>query len=116
MLGLTQSISVIYNIFLKEMTCKYFASAFWTRTGFSAKILVVALTIIPFVFPLLVMFILTGWRADLGILLTIIISILLFSIFDYSFCLASLIVLVWLEQQCLKHRKQFLVSCLAARC
>ncbi len=23
-LGLTQSISVIYNIFLKEMTCKYF--------------------------------------------------------------------------------------------
>ncbi|HAV0221170.1 TPA: ABC transporter, partial [Enterococcus faecium] len=94
MLGLTQSISVIYNIFFEGNDLQVFLPLpFGQEQVFSAKILVVALTIIPFVFPLLVMFILTGWRADLGILLTIIISILLFSLFlIILFCLASLIV------------------------
>ncbi|ENZ6558122.1 ABC transporter [Enterococcus faecium] len=94
MLGLTQSISVIYNIFFEGNDLQVFLPLpFGQGQVFSAKILVVALTIIPFVFPLLVMFILTGWRADLGILLTIIISILLFSLFlIILFCLASLIV------------------------
>ena len=94
MLGLTQSISVIYNIFFEGNDLQVFLPLpFGQGQVFSAKILVVALTIIPFVFPLLVMFILTGWRADLGIFLTIIISILLFSLFlIILFCLASLIV------------------------
>lgn len=90
MLGLTQSISVIYNIFFEGNDLQVFLPLpFGQEQVFSAKILVVALTIIPFVFPLLVMFILTGWRADLGILLTIIISILLFSLF-------LIILFVWL--------------------
>lgn len=34
MLGLTQSISVIYNIFLKEMTCKYFCLCLLDKNRF----------------------------------------------------------------------------------
>ncbi len=51
MLGLTQSISVIYNIFFEGNDLQVFLPLpFGQEQVFSAKILVVALTIIPFVF------------------------------------------------------------------
>ncbi len=108
LLGLSQSISVIYNIFFEGNDLQaYLPLPFKQSQIFLSKILVVAMTISPYVFPLLVLFLLTGWRAQLFIGLTIFWSFLLFSLFLLLlFCLASLLVFGLAQTPLFKkHRK-----------
>lgn len=87
-LAFSQGISVIYNVFFESQDLPaYLPLPFRQSMIFSAKILVVALTVTPFVFPMFIVFLLTGWRSGLFLPVTIILAILLFFIrFSYCFC------------------------------
>lgn len=94
LLALSQGISVIYNVFFEGNDLESFLPLpFMQSQIFLAKILVVALTIIPFVLPLMVLFLLTGWKAGIFLPVVVIASILLFSLFlMIIFSICSLIV------------------------
>lgn len=78
-LAFSQGITVIYNVFFESQDLPaYLPLPFRQSMIFTAKILVVALTVVPFVFPMLVVFLLTGWRSGVLLPITIILAILLF--------------------------------------
>lgn len=107
-LGFSQGISTIYNVFFESQDLPaYLPLPFRQVEIFAAKIFVVCLTVVPFVFPVLVLFLLTGFRAQLFFVLTIILSILLFVLFlVIIFSVCSLIVFGLTRTKFfLKHKK-----------
>ncbi|WP_165003779.1 MULTISPECIES: ABC transporter [unclassified Enterococcus] len=93
-LGLSQSVTIIYNVFFEGNDLQTFLPLpFRQGQIFLAKIAVVALTVAPYVLPLIVVFILTGWRSGLLLPFVILFSFLLFCLcLVLIFCLSSLIV------------------------
>lgn len=78
-LAFSQGLSVIYNIFFESQDLQaYLPLPFKQNMIFIAKIIVVALTIIPFVLPMFILFILTGWRANIFIPIAIVLAIIVF--------------------------------------
>lgn len=78
-LAFSQGITVIYNVFFESQDLQaYLPLPLRQSDIFAAKILVVALTVMPFVFPMFVVFLLTGIRSGLFLPLTIVLSIVLF--------------------------------------
>lgn len=64
LLTLSQGISVIYNVFFESKDlAAYLPLPIRQSEIFLSKILVVVLTVIPYVLPLLVLFVLTAWQA-----------------------------------------------------
>lgn len=114
LLGLSQSISVIYNIFFEGTDLQAFLPLPLKQSLlFLSKILVVAITIAPFVFPLLVLFLLTGWRAQHFFLVTIFLAFLLFALFlILIFCVASLLVFGLAQTSLFKKHKKAVTSLL----
>ena len=112
LLGLSQSISVIYNIFFEGTDLQAFLPLPFRQSQlFLSKILVVAMTIAPFVFPLLVLFLLTGWRAQHFFLVTIFFAFLLFALFlILLFCIASLLVFGLAQTSLFKKHKKAVTS------
>ncbi|MGX7059089.1 ABC transporter [Vagococcus humatus] len=94
LLAFSQGISVIYNVFFESQDLQAYLSLPFRQTEiFLAKSLVVAITILPFVFPMLVVFLLTGFRSGVFLPVTIVISLLLFIlILAIVFSLSSLVV------------------------
>lgn len=80
-LAFSQGITVIYNVFFESQDLQaYLPLPIRQSEIFAAKILVVTLTVMPFVFPLLVVFLLTGFRSGLFLPLALLVSIVLFLI------------------------------------
>ncbi|MDO7872211.1 MAG: ABC transporter [Enterococcus casseliflavus] len=107
-LGFSQGISSIYNVFFESQDLPaYLPLPFRQSEIFLAKIVVVFLTVAPFIFPLLVLFLLTGIRANVFFLLTILWAFLLFGLFlVLIFSICSLIVFSLTRTKFfLKHKK-----------
>lgn len=113
-LAFSQGISVIYNVFFESQDlAAYLPLPFRQRTIFSAKILVVALTVVPFVFPMFVVFLLTGWRSGIFIPLTLLLSIVLFIlIIALVFSICCLIVFGLTRTAVFKKHKKIVTSLL----
>lgn len=107
-LGFSQGISAIYNVFFESQDLMaYLPLPFRQTEIFAAKISVVFLTVAPFVFPMMVLFLLTGVRASLFFVVTIAVSILLFLfVLVILFSICSLIVFGLTRTKFfLKHKK-----------
>ncbi|OJG24284.1 hypothetical protein RU98_GL001707 [Enterococcus caccae] len=113
-LAFSQGISVIYNVFFESQDLPaYLPLPFKQSMIFTAKILVVALTVTPFVFPMLVVFLLTGWRAGLFLPVTIILAILLFLlVLTTVFAICCLIVFGLTRTKFFKEHKKIVTSLL----
>lgn len=78
-LAFSQGITVIYNVFFESQDLQaYMPLPIPQSEIFLAKILVVSLTVMPFVFPMWVVFLLTGIRSGIFLPLTILLVTLLF--------------------------------------
>lgn len=113
-LAFSQGISVIYNIFFESQDLPaYLPLPFQQSTIFLSKILVVVLTVLPFVFPLLIVFLLTGWRSQLFIPVVILLSLLLFVLLlTIIFSLCSLLVFGLTRTTFFKKHKKTVTSLL----
>lgn len=113
-LAFSQGISVIYNVFFESQDLPaYLPLPFKQSMIFTAKILVVALTIIPFVFPMLIVFLLTGWRAGIFLPVTIILALLLFLfVLAIVFAVCCLIVFGLTRTKFFKEHKKVVTSLL----
>lgn len=114
LLGLSQGITVIYNVFFEGNDLQTFLPLpFKQAQIFLAKILVVALTVTPFVFPLLILFLLTGWRAGVFLPVTILLSVILFVLFLLiTFSICSLIVFGMARTAFFQKHKRLVTSLL----
>lgn len=113
-LAFSQGISVIYNVFFESQDLPaYLPLPFRQSMIFSAKILVVALTVTPFVFPMFIVFLLTGWRSGLFLPVTIILAILLFLfVLAIVFAICCLIVFGLTRTVFFKKHKKLVTSLL----
>ncbi|MGX7264918.1 hypothetical protein [Enterococcus crotali] len=113
-LAFSQGISVIYNVFFESQDLPaYLPLPFKQSMIFTAKILVVALTVTPFVFPMLVVFLLTGWRAGIFLPVTIVLAILLFLlVLATVFAICCLIVFGLTRTKFFKEHKKVVTSLL----
>ncbi|OJG91401.1 hypothetical protein RV15_GL000678 [Enterococcus silesiacus] len=113
-LAFSQGISVIYNVFFESQDLPaYLPLPFKQSMIFTAKILVVALTVTPFVFPMFVVFLLTGWRAGIFLPLTIILALLLFLfVLAIVFAVCCLIVFGLTRTKFFKQHKKVVTSLL----
>lgn len=95
LLTLSQGISVIYNVFFESKDLgAYLPLPFRQGEIFLAKILVVTLTVIPYILPLLVLFVLTAWQSNRLVILAFILGMLGFVLFlGIVLFLSALIVL-----------------------
>ncbi len=81
-LALSQGISTVYNVFFESQDLAgYLPLPFRQREIFMAKMFVVALSIIPFVLPLFLMYCLTGWRSGVNSVVVLVFSLVLFVLF-----------------------------------
>jgi ABC-2 type transport system permease protein len=113
-LGLSQGISAIFNVFFESQDLPaYLPLPFRQMEIFTAKIFVVFLTVAPFVFPLFVLFLLTGIRAQLFLLLTVVLAIVLFILFlVIVFSVCSLIVFGLARTKLFRQHKKLMTSLL----
>lgn len=113
-LAFSQGISVIYNVFFESQDLPaYLPLPFRQSMIFTAKILVVVLTVTPFVFPMLVVFLLTGWRAGIFLPLAIVLAILLFLlVLATVFAICCLIVFGLTRTKFFKEHKKVVTSLL----
>ncbi|MCB5952877.1 ABC transporter [Enterococcus sp. BWT-B8] len=113
-LAFSQGISVIYNIFFESRDLPaYLPLPFSQGTIFLSKILVVTMTVSPFVFPMFIVFMMTGWRSGIFMPLTILLSLLLFLLIlaiVFTFC--SLIVFGLTRTSFFKKHKKVVTSLL----
>lgn len=94
LLGFSQSISGIYNIFFagKDLN-SYLPLPFRQKEIFFSKMLIVCLNIIPFTLPMCIVFFVTSLRAGIFLLLALLIAILAYlMILGIILCFCSLIV------------------------
>ena len=113
-LGFSQGISVIYNIFFENQDVQWYLPLPFSQLEiFLAKFVVVAVTIVPFVLPALVLFILTGVRSGIFIGWTLLVSLLLFVLFlVLIFCICSGIVFGMTRTKLFKRHKKTVTSLL----
>lgn len=113
-LGFSQGISTIYNVFFESQDLPaYLPLPFRQTEIFMAKILVVTLTVVPFVFPLFVLFLLTGVRSGIFIPIVVLSSIVLFGLFlIIIFSICSLIVFGLTRTRFFKQHKKLVISLL----
>ena len=113
-LGFSQGISSIFNVFFESQDLPaYLPLPFRQAEIFTAKILVVFLTVAPFVFPLFVLFLLTGMRSQVFILLTLLLAIVLFLVFlVIVFSICSLIVFGLARTKLFREHKKMMTSLL----
>lgn len=113
-IAFSQGISSIYNIFFESQDLPHFLPlAFRQNELFLAKIAVVTLTIVPFVLPVFVLFVLTGIRANIFIFWTFLLSLILFILFlGVIFSICSFIVFGLTKTKLFKQHKQAMTSLL----
>lgn len=113
-LALSQGISTVYNVFFESQDLAgYLPLPFRQREIFMAKMFVVALSIIPFVLPLFLMYCLTGWRSGVNSVVVLVFSLVLFVLFlIFSFELCSFIVFGLTKTALFKKHKKVMTSLL----
>lgn len=113
-LGFSQGISVIYNVFFENQDVSwYLPLPFAQAEIFSAKFLVIAMTIVPFVLPMLVLLILTSFRSGVFLPWAIFSALLLFGLFlILIFCVCSGIVFGMTRTKLFKKHKKGVTSLL----
>lgn len=111
-LGFSQGISGIYNIFFESRDLvDYLPLPFRQFEIFLSKILVVAITIIPFMLPLLVLNFLTGLRSGVNLFLNVICSLFSFLLMSgYVFVLSSFVVFLLTRLKFFQTHKKALTS------
>ncbi len=81
-LGFSQGVFVVYNVYFDSKDIEdYLPLPFSERSVFLAKFLSVGFFIIPFMLPILALFILTAFRSSISIFLMLPFSLLLFLLF-----------------------------------
>lgn len=113
-LALSQGVSTVYNIFFESRDLAgYLPLPFRQKDIFLSKMLVVSLSVVPFVLPLLLVFILTAWRSGVFPIVAILIAVLLFVGFlIVIFELCSLIVFGLTKLTLFKKHKKLMISLL----
>ncbi len=98
-LSFSQGISVVFNVFFDSKDFEdYLPLPFSQRNVFLAKMLIVAFFLLPFVLPIIALFILTAVRGGVTSVLMIPVSIIMFGLF-LCFLLELIILLVSLLVQ-----------------
>lgn len=93
-MAFAQSVSILHNVFYESKDMQdYLPLPFQLSSVFFAKFLIVGLTIIPFLLPILVLFILTAVRSGLAMLIGAVLGLILFAIF-FTIVLSLSIILV----------------------
>ncbi|MHC5269513.1 ABC transporter [Enterococcus sp. LJL98] len=112
LLTVSQGISVIYNIFFESKDlAAYLPLPIRQSEIFLSKILVVTLTVIPYLLPLLVLFSLTAWQAGQLLLVAVIFGVLVFVLFVgilLAFC--ALIVLGLTRTKIFRKHKKLMTT------
>ena len=111
-LALSQGISVIYNVFFESKDLgAYLPLPFQQAEIFLSKILVVMLTVVPFVLPLLVLFALTAWQSGSMIVLAAVLGIVGFLLFlGVMLFLCALIVLGLTRTKLFQKHKKLMTT------
>lgn len=111
-LALSQGISVIYNVFFESKDLgAYLPLPFQQAEIFLSKILVVMLTVVPFVLPLLVLFALTAWQSGNMIVLAAVLGIVGFLLFlGVMLFLCALIVLGLTRTKLFQKHKKLMTT------
>ncbi|MGX7198156.1 ABC transporter [Enterococcus olivae] len=113
-IAFSQGISVIYNVFFESQDLAgYLPLPFKQVEIFLAKIVVVALTVIPFTIPVLIVFLLTGIRSGVFIGVVVLSGILQFVLFlALIFSICSFIVFGLTRTKFFKKHKKLVTSLL----
>lgn len=113
-IAFSQGVSTIYNVFFESQDLPaYLPLPFKQNEIFIAKILVVAMTVIPFILPILAVFILAGIQARVFLGLAVILALILFFLFvALIFSLCSFIVFGLTRTAFFKKHKQTVTSLL----
>lgn len=113
-IAFSQGISAIYNVFFESNDLPSFLPLPFTQGEiFTAKILIITLSTVPLVLPVVILFILTGIRAQVFWPLAIILGLLLFVVFmSIIFALCSLIVFGLTKTNFFKKHRQLVTSLL----
>ncbi|WHA08834.1 ABC transporter [Enterococcus montenegrensis] len=114
LLGLSQGVSIIYNIFFESKDLgSYLPLPFKQSQIFIAKNIVVALSVVPFIIPLLILFFLTSLKSKLNIVLAGVISSLLFIVvLLILFAICSLIVFGITKTKVFQKHKKLMTTLL----
>lgn len=94
LLGISQGVSVIYNVFFESKDlAAYLPLPFKQGQIFLAKMVVICLTVVPYLLPLLPLFFLAGMRNGVNPILAVIWALLLFVLLNLLiFSIGSIIV------------------------
>ncbi|KRO00779.1 hypothetical protein [Companilactobacillus kimchiensis] len=114
LLGLSQSISGIYNIFFagKDLA-SYLPLPFRQKEIFASKILIVSFNVIPFTLPLLLAFFLTSWRSGTLLPLALALAIVVFLIvLTIILFLCSLIVFALTKTKLFQEHQNLMMNIL----
>jgi len=113
-IAFSQGISVTYNIFFQSQDLPNFLPLPFRQSElFLSKIAVAVLTIVPFILPVFVLFILAGIRANIFILWAIMGALLLFICFlGIIFSICSFIVFGLAKTKLFKRHRQLMTSLL----
>lgn len=112
LLGISQSVSIIYNVFFESKDlAAYLPLPFKQSQIFIAKTTVVALSVVPYMLPLFVLFTLAGIRAGVFIPLALIWGLLLFILINViELALASIVVFGLTRTQLFKKHKKMMTT------
>lgn len=113
-IAFSQGISSIYNVFFESQDLPHFLPLPFRQSElFLAKIAVVTFTIVPFVLPVFVLFILTSIRVSMFIIWAILLAFGLFLLFlGIIFSICSFIVFGLTKTKLFKQHKQLMTSLL----
>lgn len=109
-MALAQSVTTINNVFYESKDLKdYLPLPFSQSTVFTAKFTAVAITVLPFILPLLALFVVTAIRSGYNMILAVIIGLILFLLFFVLiFLVCSLFVFGLTQTKTFnRHRKMF---------
>lgn len=113
-IAFSQGISAIYNVFFESRDLAgYLSLPFRQVDIFIAKIIIVAITIIPFALPVLIVFIMAGMRSGVFVVLAVLLAVVLFVLYlslVFSFC--SFIVFGLTRTKFFKKHKQLVTTLL----
>lgn len=114
LLGLSQGVSIIFNIFFESKDLgSYLPLPFKQGQIFIAKNIVVALSVVPFIIPLLVLFFLTSLKSGINVVMAIFISIALFIVvLLILFAICSLIVFGLARTKVFQKHKKLMTTML----
>ncbi|MDN6384717.1 MAG: ABC transporter [Tetragenococcus koreensis] len=113
-IAFSQGISVIYNVFFESQDLPSFLPLpFRQNELFLAKIAVVSLTIMPFILPVFILFVLTGVQSNVFVLWSVLFAVVLFLLFlGLIFSICSFIVFGLTKTKLFKQHKQMMTSLL----